>query len=163
MLCCKSGKKEGNLKCLHQVNSVFHLLCNKKSGISIWHLFVLHNFQFYVLLFQIFSAVIFNLPGQTKATRSKAVKNVRQHACSVLVKICKQYQKLVFVSINLMQSDTYSLNFIVSYVNFKCFWQLLLVDHCPLGFFQLYFTSRVHVVYLPDCVYVFSACIWWVG
>ncbi|XP_060568064.1 exportin-5-like, partial [Ruditapes philippinarum] len=44
----------------------------------------------------IFSAVVFNLPGQTKSTRSKAVKNVRQHACSILVKICKEYQDLVF-------------------------------------------------------------------
>ncbi|KAL5008996.1 hypothetical protein ScPMuIL_014577 [Solemya velum] len=44
----------------------------------------------------IFSAVIFNIPGQTKGTRSRAVKNVRQHACSVLVKICKQYPELLF-------------------------------------------------------------------
>ncbi|XP_053405652.1 exportin-5-like [Mercenaria mercenaria] len=48
------------------------------------------------VLRKIFSAVVFNLPGQTKSTRSKAVKNVRQHACSILVKICKQYQDLVF-------------------------------------------------------------------
>ncbi|XP_052767474.1 exportin-5-like [Mya arenaria] len=48
------------------------------------------------LLQKIFSAVIFHLPGQTKATRSRAVKNVRQHACSVLVKICKEYPSLVF-------------------------------------------------------------------
>ncbi|WAR18940.1 XPO5-like protein [Mya arenaria] len=33
---------------------------------------------------------------KTKATRSRAVKNVRQHACSVLVKICKEYPSLVF-------------------------------------------------------------------
>ncbi|KAH3845887.1 hypothetical protein DPMN_088177 [Dreissena polymorpha] len=48
------------------------------------------------VLKKIFAAVIFNLPGQTKSTRSKAVKNVRQHACSVLVKICKDYQTLMF-------------------------------------------------------------------
>ncbi|KAK3595986.1 hypothetical protein CHS0354_032501 [Potamilus streckersoni] len=45
---------------------------------------------------KVFFAVIFNLPGQTKATRSKAVKNVRQHACSALVKICRQYSELLF-------------------------------------------------------------------
>ncbi|GAB1599827.1 exportin-5-like [Argonauta hians] len=49
-----------------------------------------------IVLEKIFSAVIFNLPGQTKSTRSKAVKNVRQHACSVLVKVCKQYPDLLF-------------------------------------------------------------------
>lgn len=48
------------------------------------------------VLNKIFSAVVFNLPGQTKSTRSKAVKNVRQHACSVLVKVCKQYPDLLF-------------------------------------------------------------------
>ncbi|KAK3092966.1 hypothetical protein FSP39_009455 [Pinctada imbricata] len=45
---------------------------------------------------QIFSAVTFNQEGQTKSTRSRAVKNVRQHACSILVKMCKQYADLIF-------------------------------------------------------------------
>ncbi|KAJ8309385.1 LOW QUALITY PROTEIN: hypothetical protein KUTeg_014259 [Tegillarca granosa] len=45
---------------------------------------------------KIFSAVTFNILGQTKSTRSRAVKNARQHACSILVKICKQYQELLF-------------------------------------------------------------------
>ncbi|XP_033734576.1 exportin-5-like [Pecten maximus] len=49
-----------------------------------------------MVLEKIFSAVTFNLPGQTKSTRSKAVKNVRQHACSILVKICKVYTDLLF-------------------------------------------------------------------
>ncbi|XP_046567749.1 LOW QUALITY PROTEIN: exportin-5-like [Haliotis rubra] len=49
-----------------------------------------------VVLEKIFHAVVFNLFGQTKSTRSRAVKNVRQHACSVLVKICKQYPDLLF-------------------------------------------------------------------
>ncbi|XP_064601794.1 LOW QUALITY PROTEIN: exportin-5-like [Liolophura sinensis] len=47
------------------------------------------------LLDKIFSLVVFNIPGQTKSTRSKAVKNVRRHACCVLVKICKQHPDLL--------------------------------------------------------------------
>ncbi|ESO90188.1 hypothetical protein LOTGIDRAFT_192362 [Lottia gigantea] len=49
-----------------------------------------------VVLDKIFGSVIFNIPGQTKSTRSRAVKNVRQHACSIIVKICKQYPSLIF-------------------------------------------------------------------
>ena len=41
---------------------------------------------------------MFELPGQTKQTRSKAVKNLRQHACSGLVKMCTKYLDLIFVS-----------------------------------------------------------------
>ncbi|XP_014667809.1 PREDICTED: exportin-5-like [Priapulus caudatus] len=47
------------------------------------------------VLDKIFSSVLFSLPGQTKATRSRSVKNVRRHACSSLVKICKQYPTLL--------------------------------------------------------------------
>ncbi|CAG2217281.1 XPO5 [Mytilus edulis] len=49
-----------------------------------------------VVLKKIFSAVTFSQDGQTKATRSRAVKNVRQHACSIVVKISKQYTDLIF-------------------------------------------------------------------
>ncbi|XP_076464074.1 exportin-5-like [Babylonia areolata] len=47
------------------------------------------------VLEMIFASVVFTLPGQTKSTRSRAVKNVRQHACSVLVKICKEYPDIL--------------------------------------------------------------------
>lgn len=47
------------------------------------------------VLNKIFSSAVFNLEGQTKATRSKAVKNVRRHACCILIKICKQYPDLL--------------------------------------------------------------------
>lgn len=49
-----------------------------------------------VVLKKIFFAVTFTQDGQTKSTRSRAVKNVRLHACSILVKICKQYTELIF-------------------------------------------------------------------
>ena len=51
-----------------------------------------------IFLSQIFAAAVFSLDGQTKSTRSKAVKNVRRHACSVLVKMCKEYPQLLLVS-----------------------------------------------------------------
>jgi exportin-5 len=38
---------------------------------------------------KIFSAAVFSLPGQTKKTRTRPVQNVRRHACSALVKICR--------------------------------------------------------------------------
>ncbi|XP_013417289.1 exportin-5 [Lingula anatina] len=47
------------------------------------------------VLDKIFTTVLFNLGCQTKATRSRAVKNVRRHACSSLVKICKQFPELL--------------------------------------------------------------------
>ncbi|GFN82344.1 cilia- and flagella-associated protein 36-like, partial [Plakobranchus ocellatus] len=52
------------------------------------------------VLTKIFGAVVFNLPGQTKSKRSQAVKNVRVHACSVLVKVCKNYPDLFLPEFN---------------------------------------------------------------
>ncbi len=57
-----------------------------------------------IVLEKIFSSAVFNLEGQTKATRSKAVKNVRRHACSCLVKICKQSPDLLLPSFNELYS-----------------------------------------------------------
>ncbi|GAB6021722.1 hypothetical protein CHUAL_004300 [Chamberlinius hualienensis] len=37
----------------------------------------------------LFRMVVFTLPGQSKSNRSKTVKNVRRHACSSLVKLCR--------------------------------------------------------------------------
>ena len=48
-----------------------------------------------VVLQKIFNAAQFTIKGQTKATRSKGVKNVRRHACSCLVKICKTHPNLL--------------------------------------------------------------------
>jgi len=48
-----------------------------------------------VIVDKIFAAAVFNQEGQTKGTRSRAVKNVRRHACSILIKACKQYPLLL--------------------------------------------------------------------
>ncbi|XP_076324689.1 exportin-5-like protein Ranbp21 [Tachypleus tridentatus] len=61
------------------------------------------------VLDKIFSAVVFNFSGQTKATRSKAVKNVRRHACSSLVKICKQHPKLLLPAFEQMYNQVKNL------------------------------------------------------
>lgn len=47
------------------------------------------------VLDKVFATVVFSLPGETKSNRSKAVKNVRRHACSFLIRICKQCAPLV--------------------------------------------------------------------
>ena len=73
-------------------SSGLHLIISVCIVSSVWYQFD------YVTMFQIFSSAVFNLEGQTKATRSKAVKNVRRHACCILIKICKQYPDLLLVS-----------------------------------------------------------------
>lgn len=47
------------------------------------------------VLDKIFSVLTFCTPGQTKDTRSKAVKNVRRHAASLMVKIGHKYPLLL--------------------------------------------------------------------
>lgn len=47
------------------------------------------------VLDKIFSALVFLPPGQSKDARSKAVKNVRRHAASLMVKIGHKYPLLL--------------------------------------------------------------------
>ncbi|KAG0419176.1 hypothetical protein HPB47_004293, partial [Ixodes persulcatus] len=44
---------------------------------------------------KIFTSAAFSLPGQSKNTRSRAVRNLRRHACSGLVKLCKLHPRLL--------------------------------------------------------------------
>lgn len=60
------------------------------------------------VLDKIFSALVFTLPGETKETRSRSVKNVRRHAASLMVKIGQKYPLLllpVFDRIKMIVSD----------------------------------------------------------
>uniref|UniRef100_A0A1B6E001 Exportin-5 C-terminal domain-containing protein n=1 Tax=Clastoptera arizonana TaxID=38151 RepID=A0A1B6E001_9HEMI len=43
------------------------------------------------VLEKIFAALVFTLPGETKESRSRTVKNVRRHAASLMVKIGQKY------------------------------------------------------------------------
>lgn len=47
------------------------------------------------VLDKIFSALVYSPPGQSKDTRSRAVKNVRRHAASLMVKIGFKYPLLL--------------------------------------------------------------------
>ncbi|KAI4484620.1 hypothetical protein M0804_007186 [Polistes exclamans] len=47
------------------------------------------------VLEKIFAALVFEVPGETKITRSKAAKNVRRHAASLMVKISLKYPLLL--------------------------------------------------------------------
>ncbi|CAB3377710.1 Hypothetical predicted protein [Cloeon dipterum] len=47
------------------------------------------------VLQKIFSALVFALPGQTKDKRTRAVKNVRRHAASLMVKLAQKYPLLL--------------------------------------------------------------------
>ncbi|XP_068966020.1 exportin-5 [Bombus flavifrons] len=47
------------------------------------------------VLEKIFAALIFEAPGETKGTRSRAAKNVRRHAASLMVKISLKYPLLL--------------------------------------------------------------------
>lgn len=47
------------------------------------------------VLDKIFSALIYSPPGQSKESRSRAVKNVRRHAASLMVKIGNKYPLLL--------------------------------------------------------------------
>ncbi|XP_033335088.1 exportin-5-like protein Ranbp21 [Megalopta genalis] len=47
------------------------------------------------VLEKIFAALVFELPGETKDTRSKSAKNVRHHAASLMVKISLKYPLLL--------------------------------------------------------------------
>lgn len=47
------------------------------------------------VLEKIFAALVFEVPGETKETRSRAAKNVRRHAASLMVKIGLKYPLLL--------------------------------------------------------------------
>ncbi|XP_077522444.1 exportin-5-like protein Ranbp21 [Amblyomma americanum] len=47
------------------------------------------------VLNKLFSCVVFTLPNQPVTTQSRALRNLRRHACAGLVKLCHLYPKLV--------------------------------------------------------------------
>ncbi|XP_063048252.1 exportin-5 [Engraulis encrasicolus] len=52
------------------------------------------------VLTRLFAAITFEVVEENKAPRTKAVKNVRRHACSAIVKICRDYPEFVLPSFN---------------------------------------------------------------
>ncbi|XP_068578069.1 exportin-5 [Cebidichthys violaceus] len=47
------------------------------------------------ILYKLFSAITFEVGQETKAPRTRAVKNVRRHACSSIIKICRDYPQYI--------------------------------------------------------------------
>uniref|UniRef100_A0A3P9PXZ7 Exportin-5 n=1 Tax=Poecilia reticulata TaxID=8081 RepID=A0A3P9PXZ7_POERE len=66
------------------------------SNISALFPFVTHRPQFVPqVLYKLFKAVTFHIDLENKAPRSRAVKNVRRHACSAIIKICRDYPQFI--------------------------------------------------------------------
>ncbi|KAF4520177.1 hypothetical protein B566_EDAN003889 [Ephemera danica] len=70
---------------LSSISALFVFLSMDPSGTSMLPL----------VLQKIFAALVFTQPGQTKESRSRAVKNVRRHAASLMVKLAQRYPLLL--------------------------------------------------------------------
>ncbi|XP_044069645.1 exportin-5 isoform X2 [Siniperca chuatsi] len=47
------------------------------------------------VLYKLFQAITFEVGQETKTPRTRAVKNVRRHACSSIIKICRDYSQFI--------------------------------------------------------------------
>uniref|UniRef100_A0A671YKB7 Exportin 5 n=1 Tax=Sparus aurata TaxID=8175 RepID=A0A671YKB7_SPAAU len=47
------------------------------------------------ILYKLFKAITFEVGQDNKAPRTRAVKNVRRHACSSIIKICRDYPQFI--------------------------------------------------------------------
>uniref|UniRef100_A0A667X328 Exportin-5 n=1 Tax=Myripristis murdjan TaxID=586833 RepID=A0A667X328_9TELE len=47
------------------------------------------------VLFKLFGAITFEIVPNSKAPRTRAVKNVRRHACSSIIKMCRDYPQFI--------------------------------------------------------------------
>ncbi|XP_042358409.1 exportin-5 [Plectropomus leopardus] len=58
--------------------------------------FVVHRPHFLPqVLYKLFKAITFEVDQDNKAPRTRAVKNVRRHACSSIIKICRDYPQII--------------------------------------------------------------------
>ncbi|XP_071502509.1 exportin-5-like [Diadema antillarum] len=73
---------------------------------------VLHHAKQYVegVLAKLFIAAVYSLPGLTKKTRTRSVQNVRRHACSALVKMCRDHQDLMLPHFEKIYSQVQTLS-----------------------------------------------------
>ncbi|XP_038617155.1 exportin-5 isoform X2 [Tachyglossus aculeatus] len=54
------------------------------------------------VLSKLFTAVTFEVIEESKAPRTRAVKNVRRHACSSIIKMCRDYPQLVLPNFEML-------------------------------------------------------------
>lgn len=61
------------------------------------------------VLDKVFAALVFQLPGETRTTRSISVKNLRRHAASLMVKIAHKYPLLLLPIFDQINTSVFSL------------------------------------------------------
>ncbi|KAJ7413544.1 hypothetical protein BTVI_43287 [Pitangus sulphuratus] len=54
------------------------------------------------VLSKLFASVTFEVTEESKAPRTRAVKNVRRHACSSIIKMCRDYPQLVLPNFEML-------------------------------------------------------------
>ncbi|XP_026536763.1 exportin-5 isoform X2 [Notechis scutatus] len=54
------------------------------------------------VIVKLFASVTFEIVEESKAPRTRAVKNVRRHACSSIIKICRDYPQLVLPNFDML-------------------------------------------------------------
>ncbi|XP_012874543.1 PREDICTED: exportin-5 [Dipodomys ordii] len=65
--------------------------------------FVTYKPEFLPQVFsKLFSSVTFETVEETKAPRTRAVRNVRRHACSSIIKMCRDYPELVLPNFDML-------------------------------------------------------------
>ncbi|MED6263098.1 hypothetical protein CHARACLAT_000924 [Characodon lateralis] len=75
------------------------------SNISALFPFVTHRPQYLPqVLYKLFNAVTFHIDLENKAPRGRAVKNVRRHACSAIIKICRDYPQFILPCFDMFYS-----------------------------------------------------------
>ncbi|XP_051945873.1 exportin-5 isoform X2 [Xyrauchen texanus] len=73
------------------------------TNISTLFPFVTHQPHFLPqVLFKIFPSITFELVEDCKVPRTRAVKNVRRHACSSIIRMCRDYSNLMLPSFDMM-------------------------------------------------------------
>ncbi|KAG7513164.1 exportin-5 [Solea senegalensis] len=66
------------------------------TNISALFPFVVHRPHFLTqVLYKLFKAITFEVGQDSKVPRTRAVKNVRRHACSSIIKICRDYPQII--------------------------------------------------------------------
>ncbi|XP_075214562.1 exportin-5-like protein Ranbp21 [Lycorma delicatula] len=79
------------------------------------------------VLDKIFASLVFTMPGQTKSSQSRPVKNVRRHAASLMIKISQKYPLLLLPIFERIHSIVISLEPKLSKMEYMCLQEALLL------------------------------------
>uniref|UniRef100_A0A8C6KKZ2 Exportin 5 n=1 Tax=Nothobranchius furzeri TaxID=105023 RepID=A0A8C6KKZ2_NOTFU len=90
------------------------------SNISALFPFVIHRPQFLPqVLSKLFKAITFELGPESKTTWTRSVKSVRRHACSSVIKICRDYPQFILPCFEMFYNDVkelFSSNTMLTYM-----------------------------------------------